>query len=534
MASLDQSLKVLVCGDVNGQFKSLFNRVTTINKKSGPFEMLLCVGDFFAKTEAAHQQWEDCVKGNIEIPVQTFVLGPSSDDLESCYSSNSEGELCKNVAYLGEKGLFVGSSGLKIVYLSGKEKKCSGTESHGFTGKVVKDLFGSHSSDEGVDILLTSQWPQGVSKYTKFTSGIDNDEDCSKAISQLALMLKPRYHFAGGNGIYFERQPYRNHRVLAETAQQVTRFIGLATYNNPSKQKFLYAFTITPMKTLSKKELTKQPDDVTECPYEFDSSALEARKAVKPDHAAQFFYDMTQHESLEKRGKKRHPDMHQERGRPAKTRPQASGPCWFCLGGKGVEKHLVVSVGESTYVALAKGGLVDDHVMILPIEHHQSITQCPDSVLEEVQLYKQALIKYFESKNFGAIFFERNYKTQHLQIQAVPYPLVQQSGIKEAILNYADSEEVQLDELPKYTSLKQIIQPGCPYFYLELDTEEKFLHRIRKSFPLQFGREIAASPPLLNMEERSDWKACAQNIEQETDLAAKFKQAFQPFDFNFM
>ena len=25
----------------------MFNRVETINKKSGPFELLLCVGDFF-------------------------------------------------------------------------------------------------------------------------------------------------------------------------------------------------------------------------------------------------------------------------------------------------------------------------------------------------------------------------------------------------------------------------------------------------------------------------------------------------------
>lgn len=37
----------LVCGDVNGNFKVLFNRVDSINKKSGPFEILLAVGDFF-------------------------------------------------------------------------------------------------------------------------------------------------------------------------------------------------------------------------------------------------------------------------------------------------------------------------------------------------------------------------------------------------------------------------------------------------------------------------------------------------------
>lgn len=37
----------LVCGDVSGKFKQFFSRVETINKKSGPFELLLCVGNFF-------------------------------------------------------------------------------------------------------------------------------------------------------------------------------------------------------------------------------------------------------------------------------------------------------------------------------------------------------------------------------------------------------------------------------------------------------------------------------------------------------
>ena len=48
------------------------------------------------------------------------------------------------------------------------------------------------------------------------------------------------------------------------------------------------------------------------------------------------------------------------------------GPCWFCLASKEVEKHLVVSVGTYSYLALAKGGLTPDHLLILPIEHFQS------------------------------------------------------------------------------------------------------------------------------------------------------------------
>lgn len=36
--------------------------------------------------------------------------------------------------------------------------------------------------------------------------------------------------------------------------------------------------------------------------------------------------------------------------------------------------------------------------------------------------------------------------------------------------------------------LFQIAPPGTPYFYVELDTGDKLFYRIRKHFPLQFGR----------------------------------------------
>lgn len=41
------SIYRLLCGDVEGKFDDLFKRVATIQKKSGPFDALLCVGNFF-------------------------------------------------------------------------------------------------------------------------------------------------------------------------------------------------------------------------------------------------------------------------------------------------------------------------------------------------------------------------------------------------------------------------------------------------------------------------------------------------------
>lgn len=72
----------------------------------------------------------------------------------------------------------------------------------------------------------------------------------------------------------------RNHKVLHESPRHVTRFIGLAKVGNPEKQKWLYAFNITPMTVCEPTELVKQPPDVTECPFS-DSNIAQAPKQVQ-------------------------------------------------------------------------------------------------------------------------------------------------------------------------------------------------------------------------------------------------------------
>ncbi|KHJ79360.1 hypothetical protein OESDEN_20994 [Oesophagostomum dentatum] len=52
-----------------------------------------------------------------------------------------------------------------------------------------------------------------------------------------------------------------------------------------------------------------------------------------------------------------------------------------------------------------------------------------------------------------------------------------------------------------------------------------------KDFPLQFAREVLASRPILNCEEKADWRTCALSKDDETKLAKKLQERFRPFDF---
>jgi len=78
----------------------------------------------------------------------------------------------------GRRGLYTGSSGLTVAYLSGIETSSSSSGGGGsravvaddthFTAVDVDDLRQSLTGVgqfRGVDLLLTSQWPRGIDKY---------------------------------------------------------------------------------------------------------------------------------------------------------------------------------------------------------------------------------------------------------------------------------------------------------------------------------------------------------------------------------
>lgn len=56
-------------------------------------------------------------------------------------------------------------------------------------------------------------------------------------------------------------------------------------------------------------------------------------------------------------------------------------------------------------------------MLILPIGHYQSVVELSSEVVEEMQRYKLALKSFYKSKGERCVLFERNYKSQHLQLQ---------------------------------------------------------------------------------------------------------------------
>ncbi|XP_015239406.1 PREDICTED: CWF19-like protein 1, partial [Cyprinodon variegatus] len=471
-------------------------------------------------------------------PIHTYILGAASQETAKNFPNSDGSELAENITYLGRRGVFTGASGLQLAYVSGREALQEPAPAHCFTSKDLSALVTSLSSSSkfrGVDILLTSQWPRGVWHYGNNPEL--NTKSCgSGSIASLAEKLKPRYHFAALEGVHYERLPYRNHVVLQENAQHVSRFIALAAVNNPAKKKYLYAFNIVPMKNMDPTELVKQPQDATENPYRRSvKDKTETKKAAfstadEEEPASQFFFDLSSKEGGDSRGRKRPWDGDgrgrggdgRHHGQPNQPRRQRES-----------KPQYMILFLLRCYLALAKGPLTPRHVLILPIGHYQSVVELSSEVVEEMEKYKTALKNFYKSKGERCVVFERNYKSQHLQLQVVPVPLNRctTEDIKEAFMVQAQEQNMELMEIPQHTDLKQIAPPGTPYFYVELDSGEKLYYRIQKNFPLQFGREVLASEVLLNIPTRADWKECKQSREEEEDGCKRLRDDFQPYDF---
>lgn len=96
----------------------------------------------------------------------------------------------------------------------------------------------------------------------------------------------------------------------------------------------------------------------------------------------------------------------------------------------------------------------------------------------------------------------------------------------------AECNNFKMSELAPHTDLQQIAKPGVLYFYVELPGREKLYYRIKKDFPLQFGREVLASDKILDLDDRADWKDCQMDEEEEIELAKRIRREFQPFDLD--
>jgi diadenosine tetraphosphate (Ap4A) HIT family hydrolase len=213
-----------------------------------------------------------------------------------------------------------------------------------------------------------------------------------------------------------------------------------------------------------------------------------------------------------------------------------------------VEKHLVVSIGDESYLALPKGGVSDTHVLVVPTEHAASLATLPPAAGAEVARFTAALRAAHAAAGLGTVAFERvlhrgegrGAVPLHTQLQVVGVPAAAAAGAAAAFVAEGRYKGIAFEDVPPDAQLRDLV--GDPargtveYLYVEAPGEgaagvRRLLHRVPPGarHPIQFGREVLCR--LLNAPERIAWKSCAVGVEVETAQAAAVRAGFAPFDF---
>ena len=461
---------------------------------------------------------------------------------------NSTGEVCPNLFFLGRRALVKTSEGLRIVALGGT---CRETE----VPEVKKAGSPHYNSNEAfslkgvnsADILVTSEWPKGVCENSKVDILEHNENSTQQCVASLCTALKPRYHFSFSRNNFFEREPFIQNSIDAvSNGYALTRFISLPPFENSARQKWIYAFSIE-----------NQPKVLSEVPLGTTLSPFQEGKKRNFPPQENFRFSTDSGTSYQPRKYRKHS-------------PQGTRPCFFCLSNPDIATYLVTSIGNESYITIAKGPLATPetyeelnfcaHVLIIPMAHAARLSQILEvdlrkETIREMTSYRKALQNMTEqlsNSRLGAVTWEISRATGvhvHWQFLPVPVDLIERGLVDAAFMVEAETLEYPAlkrknevhDEEEGVDCFKITIwrpkEPNGEDSKTELGVSNKSPNEYSLILPLednfrfdlQFGRKVLAK--LLGLESRLRWQDCSDSAEKETADAEAFKKVFQPFDF---
>jgi len=367
-----------------------------------------------------------------------------------------------------------------------------------------------------VDILVTETVPEG--------SGVPSPKIAERASAEWALATMPRYHFCGSSNTHFSRAPYRNER-----GRSVTRLIALGSVGG--KEKWIHAFNIVP-----ESGSPVDPDGTTDNPYALKKTSEASKAPVNASSSSrlgrqQFFFAEADVANASSNKRQRIADKKQ---RTTRVPPRLD--CWFCLASSSCEQHLIASIAEESYIALPKGGIRKEHLLIIPISHETSFAQFiqNEEALNEVTSLQTNVEQAFARGGYAVMYTDRSLTfgkapQQHGYLECLPVPLNQIETIEKVFHEEAKAKGIEFEPITRGTSGDsnrdnlEVVKTLEEYLFIQLPGGKGFVHRAKKASTedgrlrgalLQFGRSIVCR--LLNCPDRANWKSCVASKAQET------------------
>lgn len=209
------------------------------------------------------------------------------------------------------------------------------------------------------------------------------------------------------------------------------------------------------------------------------------------------------HKSREQLEEKRRREAIQDYQRQSKV----EAACYHCFGNKKVPSHLLISLGNASYLMLPPKPIAAGHCWIVPVEHHAGgMVSIDENVWDEVQNFMKSIVKMNYKRNAGTIFWETQMPSdedegRHSVVEAIPVPASQANhapGYFRKALMESESEwttHKKLIETHKKGGLRHSIPEGFPFFYVQFGMSEGFVHIIENGskFPRNFSEQVCVS-----------------------------------------
>jgi len=524
-------VKFLVVGDVEGRWTVLEKYISQLQRKVGEkkFVAVFCVGNAFGKDA-----------GNLptlELPSFTtpvyFVLGPEDPD----YSLSSNGqEVRKNFFYLGRfgvKDLF----GLRVAYLSGgfdplkfREPKQHDRDVKYYRNYIHKDLKKTKFSN--VDLLLTCEWPKGFHNLSTTLSMLPANpwNVGSVIVAKLNMKSCPRYHFCGLEDKFYQLYPHK-------AGEGSTRLIGLGKFQSKAGQRGIHALALEPKRCMSEEGLAKLRDEeASEIPYkaelklasDFKEKAL--RKLSKRKITQATMDQIEREDKLMSNMRWAEPSAKKQR----RERDPRKAQCIFCLDAQ-QDQHLIVSIGDESYLTYSKGGITNEHTMLIPINHYEGQLVFPEVLREETKRYVDAMADFCNSTGKELLCWERCIPSRinHSFFELLPIPggtdwiSALNSKGKENGLKFETVDVKNVNSLDSVTERK-------PYMVM-WSGDEGYCAKVEgkvQGWMFRFLRTVAAAA--IGLPNRADWRECEQNKSEETKVVGELQKKFAKFDFTML
>ncbi|KAI5476200.1 hypothetical protein MNV49_007962 [Pseudohyphozyma bogoriensis] len=600
-AAAPQPQKVLVTGAASSSISTFFTKLAALQAKHA-FSLVLAM-DLFSGTPNDSLDLAELLAGTITVPVQVYVSVGGGELPEKIREKIRNGEeVCRNVTMLGKSGILTLASGLKLGTFGGAydptifslpaeelDALPDSLDTSTFKPSDVTSFIASLTPPPSQsslpspplpppDILLTHAYPAALPLLSSKPLPPTN---ASRELDELAQRAHAKYHFISGAGVFWEREPFSWPR---EVGGGVCRAISLGELGNKTKERWFYAFSITPKAAPP----ATAPTNATPSPFSVAPPSAGAGRGMKrpagslddgvneygvpnyifggqggqgdrgkkgkggppPDHYTCNICQQKGHwiqECPEKAERDAARDAARaNRGEP--RRPIQPDECWFCLSNPKVTKHLIASIGSETYLTLPKGQLLPTHppskvspvpggghVLIIPIAHYPTLLSVPADlavpIISEIEKYKSALRDCYKEYGAQMLSFEvgrLSGKGGHAHVQILPIVDSLADKAEEVFRAEGEKHGITFEEEGEAALKKSGVSDN--YFRVDLPSGKTLVHVIKPGVPfsLQFGRATVAT--LLGIPERTDWKACARSDQEEKADCVAFKKVFKKFD----